>query len=123
MLGGDDVGTSTTMTGALEEAIRFTVPWTAAVAVVLPEDADPPALDGRKVFAISATGGDGAAAFERLESLRVDGCEYLIVPAASLGWLDARAELGLRLEAEHRLVLRDPAAGAVFALHGRPPER
>ena len=81
---------STTVTGALEEAIRFTVPWTAAVAVVVPEGARPPVLDRRKVFSIPAAGDarDDAATFERVESLRAEGCEYLIVPASLLDWLD-----------------------------------
>jgi SAM-dependent methyltransferase len=117
---------STTVTGALEEAIRFTVPWTAAVAVLLPEDLEPPRLDGRKVFALpkSGPGGDedGTATLARLEALRREKCEYLIVPAALLSWLDERPELLDSLEKGHRLVLRDPDAGAIFALHGRPIE-
>ena len=114
---------STSTTGAMEEAIRFAVPWTAAVAVVLAEDAEPPALDGRKVFPVPASddaADGGHRAFERLESLREDGCEYLIVPAASLAWLSSRPELRRRLEERHRLLLDDPAAGVLFALHGPP---
>jgi SAM-dependent methyltransferase len=121
------VGTSTTVTGALEEAIRFTVPWTAAVAVVLPEDAEPPQLDGRRVFTIAEsapdTDQDGALTLARLEALRGEHCEYLIVPAASLGWLDERPALRGHLEKAHRLVLRERYTGAVFALHGRHDEQ
>lgn len=116
-------GTGTSTTGALEETIRFAVPWTAAVAVVLAEDAAPPALDGRKVFPVPASGDPadgGREAFERLESLREEGCEYLIVPAASLAWLSSRPELRHRLEERHRLLLDDPTAGVLFALHGPP---
>jgi SAM-dependent methyltransferase len=116
---------STTVTDALEETIRLTVPWTAAVALVLPEGAEPPPLDGRKVFAIAALGAaqdGGAAALERLEELRAEGCEYLIVPVASLPWLEQRPALVRHLQERYRLVLRDGAAGAVFALHGAAPE-
>jgi SAM-dependent methyltransferase len=103
------------MTDALEEAIRFTLPWTAAVAIVLPDDAEVPDLDGRKVFRIPAA---SAATFEQIESLRAEGYEYLIVPAGAREWL--KPDLRVRLEERHRLVIDDAAAGALFALHGPP---
>jgi len=103
------------MTGALEEAIRFTLPWTAAVAIVLPDDAEVPDLDGRKVFRIPAA---SAETLEQIESLRAEGYEYLIVPAAAREWL--KPDLRARLEERHRLVIDEAAAGALFALHGPP---
>jgi hypothetical protein len=119
------MGMSTTVPRALEEAIRFTVPWTAAVAVLLPEGLEPPRLERRKVFALPKSGPtgdeDGTATLARLEALRGEKCEYLIVPADSLAWLE-RPELLESLEKGYRLVLREPCAGAIFALHGSPTE-
>src|SRR5216117_2595184 len=99
---GDQRTMSASITGALEEAIRFTLPWTAAVAIVLPEDAEPPDLDRRKMLRIPAA---SEATLEQIESLREEGFEYLIVPAGSREWL--KPDLRGRLEQRQRLVMDD----------------
>ena len=57
-------------------------------------------------------------AIERLEALRAEGCEFLIVGSQAFAWLDARADFKHHLETQYRLVDHDPEACAVYALHG-----
>ena len=106
------------------ELLRFAVPWDAAVAIVGQE------LDGlgmRQVTPLVPTGRALAGlsdedAVERVDALRADGCEFLIVGASAFTWLGERPRLGDRLETRYRLAARDPDAGAVFALHERPAQ-
>ena len=93
------------------EVLKFAVPWDASVAVVGRDVED----IGRRVVTPLAP---DDAAIERLESVRADGCEYLIVGASALDWLDSRPAFTAHLDANYRLVDRDDAACAVYALHG-----
>jgi SAM-dependent methyltransferase len=100
------------------EVLRFAVPWDASVAVVGREVED----IGRRVVTPLARDGEtdlsADAAIARLEALRADGCEYLVVGASGLDWLDARPGFTAHLDTDYRLVDRDDDACAVYAVHG-----
>ena len=102
------------------ELLQFAVPYDAAVAVVGPEVE---AIGRRIVAPLSPDGQSPAdlsdeAAVARLEALRAQDFEFLVVSPSAYAWLDARPGFRDHLEAEYRLVVRDPDACAVYALHG-----
>lgn len=102
------------------DVLRFAVPWDAAVAVIGGEVEGigrrlvvPFSPDGRIATELSE-----AEAIERLEALRAEGCEYLVVGPSAYAWLDSRSGFKQRLETQYRLVDHDPQACAAYALHG-----
>lgn len=96
------------------EVLRFAVPWDASVAVVGPEVAS----IGRRIVEPLSPELSDADAIERLEAMRAEGCEFLIVGASAYPWLDTRSGLGNHLETRYRLVDRCAESCAVYALHG-----
>jgi SAM-dependent methyltransferase len=99
------------------------MPWDAAVAIAGPEGEG---IGRRAVVPLAGEGSvpadlSPAAAIERLEQLRRDGIEYLLVGASAYEWFDAAAPLRAHLESHYRLVVRDEEVGAVYALHGAEP--
>ena len=96
------------------DLLRFAVPWDAAVAVV---GTELESIGRRLVVPLSPDLTD-ADAIERLEALRGEGCEFLVVGSAAFDWLDARPRLSEHLDTRYRLVDRDPEACTVYALHG-----
>ena len=119
----DGMATSETQTGTrVLDVLQFAVPWDAAVAIVGKEAEGtgrrlvlPLAPDGSREPDLSDTD-----AIARLDALRAEGCEFLVVGASAYPWLDARLALGAHLENRYRLVDRDPVACAVYALHEAP---
>jgi SAM-dependent methyltransferase len=102
------------------DLLRFAVPWDAAVVVVGSEVEDigrrlvvPLLPDGQ-----AAAEHSGADAIARLEALREDGYEFLLVGPSAYAWLDERPGLRDHLETRYRLVDRATEAGVVYALHG-----
>jgi SAM-dependent methyltransferase len=100
----------------VEEALRFAVPWRAEVAVVAAPGARPVGLGGRRAVHALERGDDAPA---RLEVLVERGCEYLVVPADSLPWLDSEPDLSEHLGARYTPIARDEDACAVYSLHPR----
>jgi SAM-dependent methyltransferase len=100
------------------DVLRFAVPWDAAVAVVGPEVES---IGRRIVVPLGSDAGD-AAATARLEELRSDGIEYLVLGASASGWLDARPGLRRHLDSRYRLVDHEAEVCSVYALHD-PPRR
>jgi SAM-dependent methyltransferase len=101
------------------EVLRFAVPYDAAVAVVGDEVAD----IGRRVVLPLATSDSPAdltdeAAIARLEQLREQGFEFLVLGPSAYDWLTERPRLAELLRSEYRLVDSQPDACAVYALHG-----
>ena len=100
------------------DLLGLAVPWNAAVAVVGDDVRD----IGRRVVMPLGSEGDGRlsddAAIARLEALRADGCEYLVVGASAYDWIDARPGFMQHVEQRYRLVDRAADACAVYALHG-----
>jgi SAM-dependent methyltransferase len=94
------------------DVLRFAVPWDAAVTVVGPEVEH----IGRRIVAPLAP--EGEDAIKRLEALRANGCEYLVVGASAFDWLDAHPAFTAHLDTSYRLVDREDGACAVYALHG-----
>jgi SAM-dependent methyltransferase len=108
---------------AILDQLRLTVPWDAAVVTV------GAGLEGigRRVLVPLETGeSDGCdeydeAAIARLEELRAEGFEYMVVSASEYEWLERRTAFRQHLESRYRLVERDEHACAVYALHGNEP--
>src|SRR5687767_13698451 len=99
------------------------MPWDAAVAIAGPEGEG---IGRRAVVPLAGEGGvpadlSPAAAIKRLEQLRRDGIEYLLVGASAYDRFDASAPFRAHLESHYRLVVRDEEVGAVYALHGAEP--
>jgi hypothetical protein len=59
---------------------------------------------------------DAHAAVEELERLRARGASHLLIPRASLWWLDHYAELHRHLDETGTLLRRDDEVGALYAL-------
>ncbi len=101
------------------DLLRFAVPWDAAVAVAGSEVQD---IGRRLVLSFAGAGSvpgiSDEAAITRLEALRDQGCEFLVVGPSAYDWLDARPGFQRHLDAEYRLVAREAQACAVYALHG-----
>jgi SAM-dependent methyltransferase len=76
---------------------------------------------GRRIVAPLGTGQSDAAAIARLEELRAEGYEYMVVSASEYEWLARMTGFRQHLESRYRLVERDEHACAVFALHGNEP--
>jgi SAM-dependent methyltransferase len=105
------------VTTTILDRLRLTVPWDAAVVTVgagLEEI-------GRRIIVPLETGESDEAAIARLEELRAEGCEYMVVAASEYGWLDRMSGFRQHLESRYRLVERDEHACAVYGLHGNEP--
>jgi SAM-dependent methyltransferase len=101
------------------DVLRFAVPWDAAVATV---GAEVEGIGRRVVVPFAGDSEAGfdesdAAAVARLESLRAEGCEYLIVSASADRWLEGLPGLGQHLDDHYRLVVREQGMCTVYALH------
>ena len=106
------------------ERLRLAVPWDAAVAILGPEGEH---VGRRKVVPLPADGPaphdlSPQAAIDRLEALRAEGFEYLLVGESAYAWLDSSGPFLAHLESRYRLIERDPHSCAVYALHGAPDE-
>ena len=100
--------------------LALLIPWDGAVAIVGPEGE----RIGRRMVVPFDEGEptlSAEAAIARLEELRAEGCEYLLVGESAYGWLDALADFKEYLEGHYRLMDRDSATCAVYALHGAGP--
>ena len=102
------------------DLLRFAVPWDASVAVI----GDEVEGIGRRLILPLVPGGEQAselsdeAAVARLEALRAQDCEFLVIGPSAFAWFDARPAFRQHLDTEYRLVDRDPSSCAVYALHG-----
>ena len=106
------------------ERLRLAVPWDGAVAILGHEGEH---IGRRRVAPLPQDGPAPrdlapAAAIERLEALRAEGFEYLLVGASAYGWLDSSGPFREHLASRYRLIDRDPGSCAVYALHGAPEQ-
>ncbi len=62
--------------------------------------------------------GDSAEAVAALEEMRAGGIDYLLVPEASLWWLDHYEGFRAHLESNYSEVVRDEKACVIFSLNG-----
>jgi SAM-dependent methyltransferase len=104
------------------DLLRFAVPWDAAVAVI---GSEVEGIGRRLVMPLlpdsqTAAEYSDSDAIARLEGLRAQGYEFLVVGPSAYGWLDARPGFRHHLESRYRLVDRATEAGVVYALHGAP---
>jgi SAM-dependent methyltransferase len=102
------------------DLLRFAAPLGAGIAVLVPDDADVPALDGARVFPIrSSEAQDGDALLDRLRALHTqDRCELVIVNPADDSLAAARALIAGTFEE-----LATGEDGAIlYSLFERPPE-
>jgi SAM-dependent methyltransferase len=102
------------------DLLRFAVPWDAAVAVV---GSEAEGIGRRLVMPLLPDGQTAAElsdadAITRLEALRSEGYEFLVVGPSAYGWLDERSGLRHHLETRYRLVDHAAEGGVVYALHG-----
>src|SRR5262245_31684382 len=106
----------------LLEHLALVIPWDGAVTIVGSEG---DGIGRRMVVPFAPDGGDpeleADAAIARLEELRAEGCEYLLVGASAYRWLDALPRFKEYLETRYRLIDRDPGTCAVYGLHGAGP--
>jgi SAM-dependent methyltransferase len=101
------------------EFLATAMPWDAAVVIAGPEGEG---IGRRMVVPLAGEGAvtadlSPAAAIERLEQLRGEGLEYLLIGASVYDWFDAAAPLREHLESHYRLVVRDEEIVTVYALH------
>jgi SAM-dependent methyltransferase len=101
------------------DRLRLAVPWDAAVVTL---GAEAEGIGRRVVVPLLDDGGAGAdlsdeALIARLEKLRAEGCEYLVVAASAYGLLAQAPGLERHLESRYRLMERADDC-AVYALHG-----
>ena len=101
------------------------VPAGEPVLVVSRGDSELVEVDGREAWHFPQTDDgvwagyhprDGASALQHLDDLVRRGARHFFIPCTSLWWLDHYPELREGLENDHTEVLRDPAAGALYAL-------
>jgi SAM-dependent methyltransferase len=107
------------LAGGLSTAIRFTIPFWSTVAILDNNGVPEVDLEGRPVIYFSHNGQsdpDEIEGIRRLEQVRAQGAEFLIVPATASAWLQDRPQLEHHLTKRYRRVLGDDDAGAVFAL-------
>jgi SAM-dependent methyltransferase len=105
----------------LLQLAQFTVPLNASVAVAVPDDEEAPQIPTARTRALPVSKHDDRteAFLGRLEALRSEDCELLIVPAPLLGWLDSLDGLRRELERTYVPVATDDGAGAIFSLYPR----
>ena len=107
------------LAGGLSTVIRFTIPFWSKVAILDNNGVPDIDLEGRPVLYFSDNGvadPDQIQGIQRLEQVRAQGAEFLIVPAAASAWLHDRPQLEHHLTTRYRRVIEDSDAGAVFAL-------
>ncbi|MGE5407625.1 MAG: hypothetical protein ACM3NV_03340 [Syntrophothermus sp.] len=112
----------------VRETVAGTVPTGASILVVSKGDPallDLPGLDAAH-FPQGEAGGyagyhprDGAAAAAELESLRLRGAEYLVIPATARWWLDHYGELASHLDGRGELLADHADACLVYRLERR----
>ena len=103
------------------DVVHYTLPPDADVAVIVGETGEPPLLECARTVEVARSGiGEPGALVRRLCELRdSDQVEFLLVPHASLGWLDSRPELASALHSAFEPVGRSDSAGALYSLHQR----
>lgn len=113
------------LTDRVRETVRLFLPEDASVVVVSKGDEALLELDGRQTFHFPQAddGGyaghypaDSAAAIAQLETLRIRGADYLVLPKTAFWWLEHYAELASHLEAHYPTVVRRDDACVIFAL-------
>jgi hypothetical protein len=109
----------------LRDAVARSVPGGRRVAVVSRGDADLLQIRDRATshFPAGRDGSyagfypvDGQAALVQLTEAIEAGVEYLAIPETGRWWLDFYSEFGSFLRTECRILVDDPAVGAVFEL-------
>jgi SAM-dependent methyltransferase len=103
------------------DVLRFAVPLNAGIAVLVSDGEEPAPMNGARVLAVSRSEArDGQALLGRLRELRAaEGCEFVMVPPASLPWVEG---LGSVLADTFEHVGGDEREGMLDALHERPPD-
>jgi SAM-dependent methyltransferase len=106
----------------IERVVRFALPYWVSVVVVNAGSEAMPHLEGRKArqFDHGDEGRDdsrvGHEAIARLERLRSEDWEFLLVPSTAFEWVEDRPAFAQHLNANFRLVARDDDACAIYAI-------
>lgn len=95
----------------LREVVQSTLPWQANILLV--SDGEQELLPTGRLFSQNENGrpasheaNDGDEAIDRLEKLRDEGAEFLIVPEPFFKWLDSRTAFNRYLAHRYRVVCR-----------------
>lgn len=111
----------------IRELVSQAVPSDATVVVVSKGDEHLLDLDGRQTWHFpqaedGAYAGhypaDSAAAIRHLESLRMKGANFLLLPSTAFWWLDFYREFARHLKRHYRAVIQEDDACQIFTLAG-----
>jgi GT2 family glycosyltransferase len=110
----------------IREGVEAAVPPEATVLVVSRGDDELLKLNGRSAghfpqvdggtYSGHSPAGDREA-IEHLESLRMAGAEFFVIPATSLWWLDHYRQFHRHLSERYSVALRDPDTCLIFSLN------
>ena len=99
----------------LSDVVRALVPEDARIGVLSRHTGDVAGLAGNLTTTLTPPD-DEREAVERLERLRSEGVEFLVVPHSTFGWLEERATVRDYLRNEHRFVTRQEHACELYEL-------
>jgi hypothetical protein len=115
----------------IRRCIQTMIPPDGVVLVVSKGDGDLLKLEGRPAghFPQNEKGiyaghnpGDSAAAVSHLEALRAKGARYLVFPQTAFWWLEYYKEFRAHLDSQYRVLYREDATCAIYALADPEPE-
>jgi SAM-dependent methyltransferase len=121
-----DVETKQTLVEQIREIVRFVLPPVARIAVVTDGKNGLLHLDGRPtwplprdkrgVYSGPYPANDGEA-IAQVESARLEGAQFLLLPRSAFWWLDYYEALRRHLAGSFRVVFRDEDTCMIIALH------
>lgn len=105
---------------AVEQAVRFTVPFFGTAAVITNDNAELPDMEGRKTWKLDVGGEEtdigSAAAGACVERMRSEGCEYLVIPSSAYWWLERHPDFTKYLTDDFRRIGLDDEACVIYSL-------